>query len=42
VFHDTGLQPDTTYYYRIQPVDWSDNVQTVSPLISAKTPKSEL
>ncbi len=39
VFHDTGLQPDTTYYYRIQPVDWSDNVQTVSPLISATTPK---
>lgn len=42
VFHDTGLQPDTTYYYRIQPVDWSDNVQTVSPLLSATTPKSKL
>ena len=42
VFHDTGLQPDTTYYYRIQPVDWSNNVQAVSPLISAKTPKIKL
>ena len=42
VFHDTGLQPDTTYYYRIQPVDWSDNVQTVSPLLSATTPKGKL
>jgi hypothetical protein len=42
VFNDTGLQPDTTYYYRIQPVDWSNNVQVVSSLISATTPKSKL
>jgi hypothetical protein len=39
VFHDTGLQPDTAYYYRIQPVDWANNVQQESPVVGAITPK---
>jgi hypothetical protein len=39
IFRDSGLQPGKTYYYRVQPVDWSNNRQAVSPLASATTPK---
>ncbi|MFM8535192.1 MAG: fibronectin type III domain-containing protein, partial [Acidimicrobiia bacterium] len=39
LFHDSGLKPNTTYYYRVQPVDWSNNVQSTSPVVSATTPK---
>jgi len=39
VYRDTGLKPGKTYYYRIQSVDWSDNLQKDSPLASATTPK---
>ena len=40
-FRDSGLKPDTTYYYKVQPVDWADNHQPVSPIVSARTPKSQ-
>ncbi len=41
LLHDTGLKPNTTYYYRVQPVDWSNNVQMTSPVVSATTPKNK-
>jgi len=39
IFRDTGLQPGRTYYYRVQPVDWADNLQPASPVAGATTPK---
>lgn len=38
-FRDAGLQGGKTYYYRVQPVDWADNVQPASPVAGATTPK---
>ena len=39
VYKDTGLRPDTTYYYRILPEDWAANMQTESSVVSGTTPK---
>ena len=39
MFKDDGLQPDTTYHYRVQVADWAGNVQHQSPLLSARTPR---
>jgi hypothetical protein len=38
-YRDEGLKPDTTYYYRVQPIDWANNVQPESPVVGATTPK---
>jgi len=39
IYRDTGLKPDHTYFYRVQPVDWADNHQAISPITNARTPK---
>jgi phosphodiesterase/alkaline phosphatase D-like protein len=38
-YKDTGLQPQTTYYYRVLAEDWAGNRQSTSPLASASTPE---
>jgi alpha-mannosidase len=37
-FFDTGLQPGTTYHYRVLAEDWAGNRQPDSPVATATTP----
>jgi len=38
IYRDQGLAPGRTYYYKVQPVDWADNVQSQATVAGSTTP----